>query len=244
MIVAHLDTENGRGSIQDLITEGKVVSYDASTYEKAEQVFWAIYNKQIKADVIVLDTITTLADNYVAAVTLDPENQKFEQGTTWWSQRKKMRQNQDIWNIVNFGMGQIMQGIRNLQQPSIFLAHETERDDPTADGEVERHMPSLTPKILKRVMAYSDIVCRIYKTATPFVDGGVQYPVNTRVLQLENTANAYTGVRLTPAQTAATPSYIADPTLAKLAGAIGGLPHALTIYGFPKTGKTVLACTL
>jgi hypothetical protein len=244
MIVAHIDTEGGRGSIADLIESGKVVSYDGSTYEKAEQIYWALYYGRIKCDVVVLDTLTTLVDRYVRDVTLDPENIRPDQGQTWWSQRKKMRTNQDVWNIVNFGIGQLMSGVRNLPQPSIFLAHETERDDPTAEVEVDRHMPALTPKILKMVMAYSDLVMRIYKSPTPFALAGANWPANTRVLQLENTANAYTGVRLTPTVTGTLPQYIPDPTLAKLATAIGFLPKAMTVYGFPKVGKTVLACTM
>ena len=158
--------------------------------------------------------------------------------------RGKMRQSQDTWNLVNYGMGAFIAGIRNLPQPSIFNVHETERDDPTADVETDRHMPALTPRILKQVLAFSDLVMRIYRTVGPVTINGVQHPANTRVLQLENTGSAYTGVRLTPNTSAALPTYIAEPTLLKLAQAIGHLPKAMTVYGFPKTGKTVFSCTM
>ena len=55
MNVCLLDTENGSGSVADLIDGGKVTRYDASTFEKAEQIYWALQFGQIKADVIVVD---------------------------------------------------------------------------------------------------------------------------------------------------------------------------------------------
>lgn len=246
MLVCHINTEGGAGSIADLVEAGKVITYDGSTYEKAEQIYWALFYGRIKADVAVLDTVGTLVDSYVREQTLQKMTITGAPGATWYDALKsnKTRTNQDIWNTVNFAFGQLLTGYRNLPMPTIFTVHETERDDPTAEGEVERHMPALTPKILKSVMAYSDLVMRLYKTPYPTTIGGVQYPANTRILQLENTANAYTGVRLVPSVNAALPQFIPEPTLAKLAAAIGYLPKAMTIYGFPKVGKTVLACTM
>jgi hypothetical protein len=244
--VIHMDSERGAGSIKDLIAAGRVDSYDCSTFEKAENVYWAIVHGRIKGDLVVMDTVSTLVDRHVRDSTLDPDLVKPASGKTWWSQRKLMRTSQDVWGIVNFGVLNLLTGIRELPIPSIFLVHETERDDPTADGEVTRHLPGLPPKILKTVMAISDLSLRLYKTPIGFTDPktGKPHPANTRMLQIENTASAYTGVRLTPEADAALPDYIVEPTLEKLAIAIGSLPKALTVYGFPKVGKTVFGCTL
>lgn len=244
--VIHFDSEGGRGSIVNLISQGRVESYDCSTFEKAENVYWSIVAGRIKGDLVVMDTISTLVDRHVRDSTLDPDLVKPASGKTWWSQRKLMRTSQDVWGIVNFGILNLVTGIRNLPIPSIILVHETERDDPTAEGELVRHLPGLPPKILKSVMALSDLSLRLYKNPIAFTDPktGKLHPPNTRMLQIENTASAYTGVRLTPEADAALPDYIVDPTLEKLAMAIGSLPKALTVYGFPKVGKTVFGCTL
>lgn len=246
--VCLVNTENGAGSVADLVQAGKVDVYDGSSYKKAEEIYWALFYGRIKADVVVLDTAGTLVDDYVREQTLNHVKITGAPGQTWHDAlaNKKNRTNQDIWNVVNFGVTQLFSAFRSLPMPTIFNVHETERDDPTAEAgvEVERHMPALTPKILKSVMAYSDIVMRLYRQPIPFALGGISYGPNTRILQLENTANAYTGVRLTPATNAALPQYIPEPTLAKLAAAIGYLPKAMTVYGFPKVGKTVFSCTM
>lgn len=247
-VVALGDTENGSGSVADLITAGKVNRYDCSTYEKAEQLYWALYYGTVKADVFVWDTLGTCVDNYVREVTFGKMQITGQPGHTWHAAlaNSKTRTNQDLWTVVNYAFGQLITAYRNLPIPTIFNVHETERDDPTAEAMVEadRHMPALTPKILKAVMAYSDLVMRIYRTPLPMTIDGKAYAPNTRVLQLENTANAYTGVRLTPTNNATLPQYIAEPSLLKLYQAIGHLPKAMTVYGFPKTGKTVFSCTM
>jgi len=243
--VALLDTENGKDSVADLITSGQVVRYDCSTWEKFEAVAWAFYYKQLTADLLVVDTLSSIVSQYVNDCTIEPSDINPQAGKTLWSLRKKMRTNQDIWNIVNYGVLYMITMIRQLPIPSIFNTHEREREDPTADVEgVDRHMPSLTPKILTHLMARSDLVLRLYRSPTAISFAGVSYPANTRVLQLVNTSSAYTGLRVTPAIDSNLPDYIVEPTLAKLASAVGYLPHGMTVYGFPKVGKTVFSCTL
>jgi hypothetical protein len=247
MIVGLGDAEKGRGSVADLIEVGKVVPYDCSTYQKAEEVYWALYYGRIKCDVFVFDTLGSMIDDYIREVTLAKIKVTGAPGSTWHDaySSSKTRTNQDLWNVINPAVTQLISAYRNLPIPTIFNIHETERDDPTAEhDDTQRHMPALTPKILRTVLAYSDLIMRLYRAPATFNLDGRAYPANTRVLQIETTANAYTGVRLTPSVNAALPQYIAEPTLAKLAAAIGHLPQAMTVYGFPKTGKTVFSCTM
>lgn len=242
MHVALLDTEEGRDSVRDLIDAGKVTVYDCSSFEKIEKVYWAFVNKQISADLIVWDTLSSSVDQFVSDVTIDPEDLR---GKTIWSVRNKMRQNQDIWNRVNYGIKFLITGFRELPIPTIFNVHEREREDFTAEADdVERNMPALTPKILAHTMARSDLVLRLYRSPIAFTHDGKQYDKDTRMLQIANTADAYTGVRVTPTLDASLPPVIVDPTLAKLAATLGYLPKKITVYSFPKVGKTVFACTL
>lgn len=254
MKVALLDTEQGSASVADLIAAGKVDRYDCGTFEKFENVYWALRQGRIKADVVVVDTVDSLVDGFVRDCTFDPKDIDPAAGKTVWVQRNKMRQNQDIWNRVNYGCTYLLSGIRELPLPSIFLIHEKERIDPTAEGLTsgpdaeKRNMPALPPKIYLNVAAGSDVMLRMFRTTAPIYRNGVTYPKDTRLIQIENTADAVTGVRLTPEQDEALPDYIVLPDrvcgLQLLAQALGGLPRKLTVYSFPKVGKTVFGCTL
>jgi hypothetical protein len=252
VIVCHLDVDGGAGSIIDLVRAGRVVSYDANTFEKAEKIYWALANGSIKADLVVVDALSTLLTATIQAITLD-EIGKINPGAgqTVWSMRKKSRTHQDMWNVINFNMQWLITVIRNLPIPSIFTVHEAERTDPTAqEGSVneERNMPKLTPKVLLHLMALSDLVMRIYKAPLPTTINGQTYVPDVPILQLDNTASAYTGLRLTPDAMDTTPPYIALPKgtcgLGLLHQALGHLPKAMTVYGFPKVGKTVFSTTL
>jgi hypothetical protein len=246
-----LDCEAGSDSVADRIADGRVVRYPTDTFEAFEKTYWALQYGQIKGDLVVVDTVSSIVNRFVLDTTLDPKDLKPNEGKTIWSLRDKMRQNQDIWNRVNYGMTYVLTGLRNLPIPTIFLIHERERDDPTLmeEGDAgKRNMPALPPKILLNVMAGSDVVLRMYRTPKmQFIDG-VTYPANMRMLQIENTADAVTGVRVTPEQDAKLPKFIALPDkacgLALLAQAMGGLPRKMTVYSFPKVGKTVFGCTL
>lgn len=253
--VCLMDCDAGYGSVANLVDAGRVLRYDCSDFEKAEQVYWALYFGRIKCDLVVVDSISTLLTNTIQAVTLGNMKVNPAQGKTIWSMRDKARTNQDLWGIVNFNMIWFINQLRGLPIPSIINAHEVERSDPTAEetdpgrdpktGEVNRHMPKLTPKVLLQLMALSDLTLRLYQTPLAFIDyTGQAWPKDTRVLELESASDSYTGIRLTPDATAALPPYIAAPSLEKLFRTIGHLPKSLTVYGFPKVGKTVFSCTL
>jgi hypothetical protein len=246
-----LDTESGADSVANLIASERVVRYDCSSFEAFEKAYWALVYGQIKGDLVVVDTVSSIVNRFVLDMTLDPKDLNPQLGKTIWNLRDKMRQNQDIWNRVNYGMTYVLSGLRNLPMPTIFLIHERERDDPTLmeEGDAgKRNMPALPPKILLNVMAGSDVVLRMFRTPRPAAMNGSVYPANTRFIQIENTADAVTGVRLTPEQDAKLPKSIAVPDgacgLALLAQAMGGLPRKMTVYSFPKVGKTVFGCTL
>ena len=254
-VVCLMDCDEGAGSVSNLIESGRVLRYDCSSFEKAEQVYWGLYFGKIKCDLVVLDSISTLLTNTIQAVTLDSIKINPGSGKTVWSMREKIRTNRDLWNIVNFNVIWLITMLRGLPIPSIINAHEVERTDPMAEetdpgrdpktGEVTRHMPKLTPKVLLQLMAISDLVLRLYQSPLAFTDyTGQSWKKDTRVLELEGGSDNYTGIRLTPDATAALPPYVPDPTLEKLFRTIGHLPKSLTVYGFPKVGKTVFACTL
>ena len=165
-----LDTEAGSDSVANLIESGQVTRYDCSSFELFEKTYWALNYGQIKGDLVVVDTVSSIVNRFVLDTTLDPKDLNPQAGKTIWSLRDKMRQNQDIWNRVNYGMTYVLTGLRNLPIPTIFLIHERERDDPTLmeEGDAgKRNMPALPPKILLNVMAGSDVVLRMFRTPRP-----------------------------------------------------------------------------
>src|SRR5579863_7274615 len=132
-IVCLMDADEGAGSVADLIEAGKVVRYDCSTFEKAEQVYWALYFGRIKADLVAVDSLSTLLTNTIQAVMLDSIKIQPNSGKTIWSMRGQLsRTNWDLWSTINFNMLWLIGAIRGLPIPSIIAAHEVERTDPTA----------------------------------------------------------------------------------------------------------------
>jgi hypothetical protein len=249
--VVLLDTELGSDSVADLIAAGKVERYPCETFEKFEQAAWALFYGKIKGDLVVVDTVSTIVDRLTNDIAIDPGDIKPLEGKTYWTMRKKMRINQDMWNQINPMMTNILTIIRQLPIPTIFLVHEKERIDPTSEEEGDnamREMPALPRKILMNVMAGSDMVFRMFRVVRPTYLDGKTIPANTRVIQIANTSDAATGVRVTPEQYVKLPNYIILPDnqcgLALLAQTMNGLPRKMTVYGYPKIGKSVFGCTL
>jgi hypothetical protein len=247
--VLHVDTEEGTDSIQDLIDAGQVVSVDGSTCEKFEQAYWDVRYGKIPGigpnDLVVVDTLSTIAAEVIRQCSIDFRRVNPVAGKSIWAMSESAKVN---WDRAYTFLKTMVVSYRMLPNPTIFLVHETLRLDPTSENvekdpkEDKRHLMALTPKITELVMGLSDLTLRIYKSPHPFTENGAKYPWGTRVLQFENTPDSYTGQRLVVGQEV--PSTIAEPTLEKVARAIGRLPRKITIYGYPKTGKTVLACTL
>lgn len=244
-VVALFDVDEGSASVQNLIDAGRVVRYDCSSFEKCEQVYWGFYYGHYKADLIVLDSLSQQVTTLLQAMAF-PEK-SLSAGKTIWSLGQKI-DTRKIYQEATFYERTLVTRVRDLPIPSIFTVHEVEREDPLAEGQVEKRLPSLPPKIMEHVLAKSDVVMRLNRSGFPQQYAGKVYPAGTLWLQLKAGANVYTGLRLTPEANAALEPMIpiqqGECGLLKLAQALGRLPKSMTVYGLPKVGKTVFSCTL
>jgi hypothetical protein len=245
--VALWDVDEGSGSVQNLIDSGRVVRYDCSSYEKCEKVYWGFFYKQYQADLIVLDSMSQQVTTLLQEIAIPSSTLNPSAGKTIWNLSKNL-DTRKIYQDATFKERALITRVRDLPIPSIFTVHEVEREDPLEEGEVERRLPALPPKIMEHVLAKSDIIMRLHRSVVPSQYGGKVYPANTLWLQLKSGANVYTGLRLTPDATAALeptiPILPGECGLLKLAHALGKLPKSMTVYGLPKVGKTVFSCTL
>lgn len=245
--ILHIDADRGTGhhSVIDLVRAGVVVSYPGRTFQEAENVFWALYRNDLKIpdgagnlftpDLIVPDTITKLAESTRQDTVLDPSKKG---QSTIWDLGESAVANQRQWGIAGDRVVRLLRNILELPIPSIFIAHQGERDNPLGDAGTTL-TADLQKQILKNVIADTDAIVRLRASPVPIAlsDGRVM-PAGSRQLVLRPTGDASVGVR-SPYQL---PDYLLEPTLADFFAALHGeIPHNTLLFGPPKIGKTTFA---
>lgn len=239
MRVALIETERGEASVQHLIDKGLVTVYPCSTFKEVEQTYWSIKRGDIKCDMVVIDTITTLATTTRQDVTL-------AESADLWADRERVASQMRDWGKMSDLINRLMRLYRNLPQHSIFICHEGERED--LQSESKKKGPDLNPAIYKDIIAFSDVIARVNLAGIEFPKDpknpdGEKWPIGTRVLRLKPSDEATAGARVPEGVNL--PAIIPDPTLGKIVEAFGGrLPRAITLYGVPKVGKTRLSCSV
>lgn len=226
----------GHRSVMDLIESGQLVAYPVKTFEEAENVYWAIYYGKIEMpSILLLDTINRLTTNTRLDVVLDPSlkgqktiTQLGEAGVT--SKRE--------YGIVGDKITRLLRNIMELPIPSIFLAHEGQRDDMMSN--TDKITLDLQTMILKNVTTGMDAILRLRPTPIPIEHNGVIWPAGSRQLLLAPTNDSAVGIRTH----LDLPPFLMDPTLDDFVAAIGGwqyFPHTMIVFGPPKIGKTCFA---
>lgn len=228
---------SGHRSVLDYVKAGKIVAYPCKSFQDTETVFWALYRRQIPLPkLIIVDTITALAEKTRQDVVLDPEKKG---ATGIWELGDAVVANKREWGIAGDYVNRLLRNIVELDIPSIFVAHEGERDDVMSG--VAKMTPNLQKMILGNVVANADAIVRLRPSPLPLVDAaGNTFPPGTRQLLLRPTGDSSVGVRAVRPL----PEYLIEPTLEDFAQALGGweyFPHNLLVYGPPKTGKTTFA---
>lgn len=244
--ILHFDCDRGTGhhSVSDLVQAGVVVSYPARSFLEAEQVFWALYraNNQIPdgtgtpftPDLVVVDTITKLAETTRQDTVLDPSKKGL---STIWDLGEAAVASKREWGIAGDRIVRLLRNILELPIPSIFVAHQGDRDDPMSN--TVKKVPDLQGMVLKNVIADTDAIVRLQASPVPVAlpDGRV-YPDGTRQLLLRATGDSAVGVR----SPYPLPPFLLEPTLADFINVLHGtLPHNTLLFGAPKIGKTTLA---
>lgn len=227
-----IDTENGYESVADLIDAGTVERVHAPTYLDVAKAIRDIRSGKIKGDVIVLDTLTSLATR-----TRRDMVGEINDSVSVWENRNKLQSQQKDWGSMSDALGRMLLEFTGLPQRLIVLSHEGMRDD--GQG-TEKKAPDLNAALLREVLAYSSGIVRLATLARPLDYEGTVYPVHTRVLRTLGDENCIAKLHTTLSANA--PPLIFNPTWAKLVGALGSTPKTLAIYGSPGSGKTTFAC--
>jgi hypothetical protein len=208
-----------------------VVNVDS--FQKLQDTLWAIRSKKIAADIVVIDTLTELAQ----IVRQDAIIPNMPDGYDMWSNRAKLGGEQSHWGQMTNLLTMAMRLFRNMGILLIINAHQDETEE--LEG-AKKIGPAANPALRTALRGPTDIIARLsIETVEREVDG-IKYPAGTRALRLGATGRYLTKVRADWGQKY--PATLMNPTVPKLQELF---PEARTIvvYGDPGAGKTILACS-
>lgn len=232
--IALIDTEEGFASVGNLVREGKVDHYLATTFDELKAATWKVYRSDPGYDIIVLDPISAIATTR----TLELMAGSFE---TFLKAKEPVRANRDIWGTMN---NDIIRCYRQLAESNnkkatlVITCHEGQRDNPY-DGTTMTG-PDLNQGLLKDVYEFSDAIVRLSKLPQAVKIDGVEYKKGTRVARLQDSPQ-YLAKGRDEVGGPTRPELIAAPTLPKIFTACNPAPRKILLYGAPGVGKTVLA---
>jgi hypothetical protein len=250
MRICHIDADiRGSATISHLVRQGLVQTFPCPTFKDAEGVMWGLNRGQIKADMVVLDTLTALAGVARQDIVMEPSQTK--QFPIWDNRERLVAQKQDYYKTADV-INRLLRPLRELPIPSIFVCHERStrgmesRQDPLSGS--DKFIPNLQREINDNLFAFADAIVRLYPTTYPFEYMGQPVPAGTRILVLSATGDSAAGVRVPADKPPAPPIMVIpdnDPySFPRFVEAVGGsIPHNTVIYGPPKIGKTRLVGT-
>jgi hypothetical protein len=248
--ICHIDADvTGSKTVSHLVREGHIDTYSCPSFRDCEAVMWGLNRGQIQADIVVLDTITAVAQVARQDIVMDPA-QMGKQYPIWDNRERLVAQKQDYYktaDVVNRLLRPLRELYRDKGIASIFIAHERStrgmesRTDPLSGG--DKIIPNLQREINDNLFAYADAIVRLYPAAYPFEYNGQMVPQGTRLLLLAATGDSSVGVRVPADKPPAPPFMIVaenDPyAFVRFIQAIGNdMPANTLIYGPPKIGKT------
>jgi hypothetical protein len=228
------DTERGTKSIGGLIRSGRVFVEKTPRFDDVETAVWKVLRGKIKPDLVVIDTLTTLATTARLDMVLDPAQAA---GMSLWDNRGKMTASQRDWGEMSDLINRLLRMVREYDVPSVFVCHEGEREDPVTG--MKKEGPDLNNAILKDVYALTDCLIRLSLSQDDAKDkDGTLYKAGTRVLRLASSAQAMAKIRIAD-DLPNPPSIIFEPTFTKFVEACGNeMPDNITLYGASGVGKT------
>jgi hypothetical protein len=245
VIICHIDCDvSGSTSIAHLVRSGHVLTFRCPTFKDAEGVMWGLHRGAIKADLVVLDTLTALAG--VARQDLVMEPSQTKQFPIWDNREKLVADRQHYYKTADV-INRLLRPLRELPMPSVFIAHERStrgmesRVDPLSG--TDKFIPNLQREINDNIFSFADGIVRLFPSSTPFEWQGAHVPTGTRILLLSATSDSAAGVRVPADKPPAPPIMVVpenDPySFVRFIEAVGGeIPHNLVVYGPPKIGKT------
>lgn len=221
---------------------GYVETYPCRTFKEAEGVMWALHRGQIKADMIVLDSLTGVVEKARQDLVMDPSQSK--SSPIWDNREKLLPGRQEYYKTADI-IKRLLRPIVELPIPSVFVCHERSRTDPLSS--VDKYVPNLQREINENLFSFADAIVRLYPAPYPFEWAGQAVSAGTRLLLLSPSGDAAAGVRVAGDRPAPPPILVVpegDPySFGRFVEVVGAIPHNTVLYGPPKIGKTRFVST-
>ena len=244
MKIVWLDADiSGTTTIQNYIASGQVQAFRCPSFRDCEAAMWALYRKQITADMVVLDTVDAVANVARQDLVMEPSQTR---ALPIWDNREKLVAGRPDYYKTADVVNRLTRPLRELGIPVVFVCHERGRTDPMSNA--EKYVPNLQREILSNLFSFADAIVRLYPSPYPFDYGGQNIPTGTRLLLLSATGDSAAGVRVPQDKPPAPPFIVVgenDPySFGRFVQAIGGVvPNVTVLYGPPKIGKTRFVAT-
>lgn len=235
----------GTESVQDLIDAGKVKHITLPSFPAFDLACNDLVKAVTPEDVVILDTISTLANTMRGDFRLGVE----ESNDLWGKRNLYFGGDKNFLTQYEAAEKMIMRRLKNLRARGcriVTIVHEDEQVDQITM--TKKRAPQLNQAFYGSLMAHSTDVFRLsmFFEDVKGNDGKLLYKSGTRVLYLQSAEGPeghVTKYHVTRDVADALPKGIIDPTMSKLIATLKKKPGWLVIYGAPGLGKTTLACS-
>jgi hypothetical protein len=234
----------GSESVQDLIETERIVEIPLPSFVAFEKAAVQLCRTVTKDDVVVVDTLSALANTTRGDLRLGPEEPE-----DLWSKRSLFfGADKNYLTQYEATEKMIMRHLKNLKTRChiITIVHEDEQVDPISM--TKKRAPQLNQAFFGSLMASASDVFRLSMLFEDVKNsqGNVVHKAGTRVLYLQSAEgpDGHIAKHRTSREVAETiPKGIVDPTMPKLMKTLQKNPRWLVIYGPPGIGKTTFACS-
>lgn len=245
-MIFYFDSDgNGTDSIADVLSAKpkEITHIPVRTYEEFDNAAAAVVHKVKPTDLVVLDTINSLANTTRgdAKLGIDPS-------VNYWSLKDKIIADKNYLTVFELAGQLILRRLKNLSKGGegariLVTCHEAEKLDDSTIPPTKRRGPDVNPALLGALIGSSSDVFRLRALEDPVLDadGKVVVAADTRLLELRRTDEIMAKFHVPLAVAKSLPKAILEPTLPMLYEKLKKKPTWLTIYGSPGTGKSTFA---
>jgi hypothetical protein len=239
---------NGSDSIQHLIDQKKIEYIPTPSQEIFERTCIKLLPKVQKDDLIIVDTIASLAETSRLDAKLGSDSSK----NLLDKKHLYLDGDKNYLTVYSWSGDSIIRRLKNFIGTDvgcrvITTSHESEEIDPASL--TKKRAPELNPALFKTIIRVTSDIFRMYELFDPIMkaDGqSVAVPAGERMLQLRKSDDAVTKYHVVPEHARNVPKTMVVPLtggLHRLYEKLHKRPTWLHIYGVAGVGKTTFICS-
>jgi hypothetical protein len=242
----YLDTDgNGIDSISDVLQAKpkEITRIPIRTFDEFDVFVSSIVNKLKPTDVVVLDTLNSLANMTRGDVKLGTDPTEL-----LMPKRDKILADKNYLTVYELAGQFILRRLKNLGKSGegariIVTCHEAEKIDDSTIPPTKRRGPDVNPALLGALLGASSDVFRLRSLEEGITNdkGEIVLPADTRIMELRRTDEIMAKFHVPLSKVPEIKRILVQPTLPKLYEHLGKKPTWLTIYGSPGVGKSTFA---